>query len=42
MRGDVLPVGDVLISIVVALAVGIVALITAVRLYNREQIVLLT
>lgn len=42
MRGDALPVGDVLISIVVTLAVGIVALITAVRLYNREQIVLLT
>ena len=40
MRGEVLPAGDVAISVVVTLFVGVAALAAAIRLYNREQIVL--
>lgn len=40
IRGEALPTGDVAISMAVTLAVGIIALVTAIRLYNREHIVL--
>jgi sodium transport system permease protein len=40
IRGETLPIGDVTISLVMTLAIGIIALAAAIRLYNREQIVL--
>ena len=41
MRGEILPVGDVLTTVIVTLAVAIIALIVAIRLYNQERIVLI-
>lgn len=40
IRGETLPTGDVTISVVTTLAIGLIALAAAIRLYNREQIVL--
>jgi sodium transport system permease protein len=40
IRGETLPAGDVVISVAVTLTVGIIALATAIRLYNRERIIL--
>ena len=40
MRGEVLPIADVLVCTAVTLVIAIVAIIGAIRLYNREQIVL--
>ena len=41
MRGEALPVGDVVVATAVTLLVGLVALAVAIRLYNRERIVLI-
>lgn len=41
MRGEVLPVGDVLVATAVTMLVGLAALVVAIRLYNRERIVLI-
>lgn len=41
MRGEPLPVGGVVTSVMVTLLVGVVALAASVRLYNREQIALI-
>ncbi|MCA9982183.1 MAG: ABC transporter permease [Anaerolineales bacterium] len=41
MRGDPLPVAEVIISVVVTLLVAVVALAASIRLYNREQIALI-
>ena len=40
IRGEALPTGDVTISVAMTLAIGVIALATAIRLYSREQIVL--
>jgi sodium transport system permease protein len=40
IRGEALPVGDAAISVAVTLVIGVIALAAAIRLYNREQIVL--
>jgi sodium transport system permease protein len=40
IRSETLPAGDVTISVVTTLAIGLIALAAAIRLYNREQIVL--
>lgn len=41
MRGELLPVGEVVTATAVTLLVGLVALAAAIRLYNRERIVLI-
>jgi hypothetical protein len=40
IRGEALPAGDVTISVAMTLAIGVIALAAAIRLYSREQIVL--
>jgi hypothetical protein len=41
MRGEVLPVGDIMVAMPVTLLVGLAALVVAMRLYNRGRIVLI-
>jgi sodium transport system permease protein len=41
MRGESLPPGDVIVATAVTLIIGLIAMVAAIRLYNRERIALI-